>query len=224
MMLVPALAAFGQSGLARSMWGFSVGGLFPSGAFNDHVGRDGFGLDIYYGRRIRTAPLFVGFDLLLSYYGHVHRHEQPVPEVRVDVDTFNNIAQGLFFVRLQPRSGRVVTYVQGMAGLSYLFTDTTISGHQFGDELYASDTNFDDLTVAAGAEAGLAIRLDKRRDPAGPGSRKRLFLELKVRYTAGGRADYLRQGSLVVIGDEVTYTVERSATGFVTAQAALTWL
>jgi hypothetical protein len=224
MLFFPALLSFGQSGLPRGLAGFSFGGLFPAGAFNDHVSQDGFGIDFFYGRRAGNTPVFLGLELSVSYYGDVHRHEylEGIPEVRVDVETFNNIGQGLFFARLQPRGGTVRTYIEGLAGISYLWTDTTISGHEFPYDEISSDTNFDDVTVTAGAGAGLSVRLS-RRSTQETGRRRGTFLEFKVRYMAGGRARYLKQGSIVVVGDQFSFTPERSATSFLTAQAALSW-
>lgn len=200
--------------------GFTLGGLFPSGAFDSHVGRDGGVAAIHLALRSGLSPLFVGFELSASYYGHVHRHAymDNIPEVQLDVDTYNNIVQGLFFLRLQPRVGDVSPYLEGLAGISYIFTDTTVSDDDAEDDV-AYDINFDDWTVTAGAGAGLVVRLRGRPGGGGGG----MFLDFKVRYMAGGRASYLRQGGLVVDGDQVRYSVDRSATSFVTVQAGLTW-
>jgi hypothetical protein len=116
-----------------------------------------------------------------------------------------------------------MTYVEGLAGLSYLFTETTISEHEYPYDEVGSDVNFHSLTVTAGAEAGLSIRLNKRRaqdpDRGWGGS----FIDLKVRYMAGGRASYLKEGALVVEGNDVAYFPDRSATSFITVQAGFSW-
>jgi hypothetical protein len=225
MLFFTAVLSFGGSGSSRTLAGFSFGGLFPTGAFNDHVPQNGGGLGLFLGRRVGNAPVFLGFEISLNFYGYVHRHEyiEGIPEVRLDVDTFNNIGQTLLFVRLQPRRGAVMTYVEGLAGISYLWTDTTISGHDFPWNEISSDTNFDAFTVAAGAGAGLSIHLGRRRVQDPDRKRKDIFLDFKVRYMAGGRAEYLKQGSIVVEGNEFSYTTERSATSFITAQAAFLW-
>jgi hypothetical protein len=221
----PAVLSFGESGMSRTLAGFSMGGLFPAGAFNDHVSQNGFGLGLFYGRRAGKAPVFIGFELSLNFYGYAQRHEyiEGIPEVRLDVDTLNNIGQGLLFVRLQPRRGAVMTYVEGLAGISYLWTETTISGHNYPWDEISSDTNFDAFTVTAGAGAGLSVRLSRRRVRDPGRGRKETFLDFKVRYMAGGRAKYLKQGSIVVEGNQFTYTYEQSATSFITAQAAFSW-
>jgi hypothetical protein len=120
MLFFPALSSFGQSGLPRRMFGLTIGALFPTGAFNDHVSQDGFGVGTYYGWRLRHAPVYWGFELTLHIYGHVRREEylEGIPEVPLDVVTENNIGQGLLFVRLQPRSGKVMTFVRTPAARS----------------------------------------------------------------------------------------------------------
>jgi len=220
-LLLRPVPSFGQPGRPPvGLKGFTLGGLFPSGAFDSHVGRDGGVAAIHLALRSGLSPLFVGFELSASYYGHVHRHAymDNIPEVQLDVDTYNNIVQGLFFLRLQPRVGDISPYLEGLAGVSYIFTDTTVSDDDDEDDV-AYDINFDDWTVTAGAGAGVVVRLRGRPGGGGGG----MFLDFKVRYMAGGRASYLRQGGVVVEGDRVTYTVDRSATNFFTVQAGLTW-
>lgn len=220
-LLLRPIPSFGQAAPSPvGLRGFALGGLFPSGAFDSHVGRDGGVAAVQLALRSGSSPIFVGLDLSYSYYGHVHRHTHMdnIPEVQLDVHTYNNIVQGLFFLRLQSRVGAVSPYLEGLAGISYIFTDTTVSDDDAGDDV-AYDINFDDWTVAAGAGAGIVVRLRGRPGGGGGGT----FLDVKVRYMAGGRASYLSQGGLVVDGDRVSYDVDRSATNFFTVQAGLTW-
>lgn len=220
-LLLRPVPSFGQPAHSPDgLRGFALGGLFPSGAFDSHVGRDGAVGALYLALRSGLSPIFAGFELSGSYYGHVHRHAHMdnIPEVQLDVHTYNNIIQGLFFLRLQPSVGDVSPYVEGLAGISYIFTDTTVSDGDAQDD-FAYDINFDDWTVAAGAGAGVVVRLRGRPGGGGGGT----FLDFKVRYMAGGRASYLSQGGLVVDGDRVSYNVDRSATNFFTVQAGLTW-
>jgi hypothetical protein len=220
-----AVLSFGQPPASRNIWGISTGGLFPTGAFNDHVSQEGFALGLFFGRRPWNAPVYLGFELSGSFYGYAHRHEflEGIPEVRFDVETFNNIIQGLLFLRAQPRRGAVRPFVEGLAGVSYLYTDTTISGHEFPWDEVGSDTNFSDFTVTAGAGGGLAIHLGWSRVRYPDRPRGETLLDIKVRYMAGGRAKYLKQGSIVVVGDQLTYSYDESATSFITVQAGLSF-
>jgi hypothetical protein len=165
MLFGPAILSFGQSLPPRVLRGFSLGGFFPVGAFDEHVRQIGPAVGFYLAIRAGNSPAFIGAELSGGDYGHAHRHEylEEIPEVRLDVDTTNSIGQGLLFVRLQPAIGYVMPYVEGLAGLSYLFTETTISGHEYPYDEVGSDINFHSLTVTAGAEAGLCIRLTKMR-------------------------------------------------------------
>jgi len=223
MFFIPALLSFGQSAPSRRMCGLTLGGLFPVGAFNDHVSQDGYGLDAYYGWRLRRTPVFMGLELSMHIYGHVNRevYLEEIPEVPLHVVTENNIGQTLLFLRLQPRGGKITTFIEGVAGVSYIWTDSTITGAGADNDV-ATETNFDDTTWTAGAGAGLSVRVGRSR-VQGSGRGKGAFLELKVRYQAGGRADYLKKGSLVVEGNELSFTAERSATSFVTAQVGFSY-
>lgn len=220
-----ALLSFGQSVLPRHMFGLTISGLFPVGDFKEHVSQDGFGMGLCYGWRLRHTPVFAGLELSFHIYGHAVREEflEGIPEVPLDVVTENNLIQSLLYVRLQPRSGRVTTFVEGLAGISYFWTDTTISGHGAGDDDISSETNFDDDTWTAGAGAGLSVRLGRPPVQVSGRAQRGIFLEFKVRYLAGGWANYLKKGSIVVEGNEFSFTPERSATSAVTAQAGVSW-
>jgi hypothetical protein len=169
LLFATVLPSFGGPGLPRRTWGLALGGLFPAGAFNDRVPQNGLGMGFFYGWRVGDAPVFAGLELSLHAYGRVSRPTSLVdyPGLMVDVETLNNIMQGLGVVRIQPRTGAVVTYVEVLAGISYLFTETTISGgYDYDDDLY-SETNFDDVTVTAGAGGGLSIRPGRAARRAG---------------------------------------------------------
>ena len=220
-----AVLSFGQDLGHRDMIGLTLGGLFPVGAFNNRVSQEGFALGIYYGVKLRKAPIFVGFELSGGLYGYTHRHEylDGIPEVRLDVETLNNIVQGHFLLRAEARRGVVRPFVEGLAGFSYFYTDTTISEHEFPWDEVASDINSGDLTVAAGAGGGLAIHLGWSRVRYPDRPRRETLIDIKVRYMAGGRAKYLKQGSIVVVGDELTYSYDESATSFITVQVGLSF-
>jgi len=226
LLILTAVPALGQSLSLRNLVGLAGGGLFPAGAFNDHVTQEALGAALYYARRAGRSPFLLGIEFSYSDYGHAKRIEylEGIPDVGVDVNTYNSIVQGLLLLRLQPRSGRVLTYVEALAGASYLWTQTTIGDYDDDDDYLASETNFDDWTWAAGAGAGLSVRVDKGRiEPSGQWH-PRTFLEIKVRYMAGGQASYLKKGSIVVEGDGYSFTPERSATSFFTAQVGVSFL
>jgi hypothetical protein len=219
----PALPAFSQAVLPRYLLSVAVGGLFPTGAFNEHVGQEGYGCMASFARRLWHSPLLAGCEFDFSEYGHSRRYEylEGIPDVGVPVNTTNSLGQLLLLLRLQPRSGRLTTFVEALAGCSYFSTETTIGNSGVDDEPMASETNFDDATWTAGLGAGLSFQIWKQSIPEY--SHRGTFLELKVRYMAGGKAEYLKKGSIVVVGNEYTLTPERSATSFLTVQAGITW-
>jgi hypothetical protein len=221
LLLVASLPSFAQSAIPHTMSGLSFGGLFPTGGFNERVTRNGLEIGAFYGWRAHNTPLFYGAELSLSAYGHIVTSEtlDSVPGVTLDIETFNSILQTLAFVRIQPRTGVAVTYLEALAGLSYLFTGTLIMGDADDLDDVITRTNMEDTTVAAGIGAGLSVRLG--RPARHPG--RAPFLDVKVRYMLGGRAEYLRQGSQAAGEDPYTLFPERSTTSFLTAQLGLTW-
>lgn len=203
--LSSVLLSFGQSGLPRRAWGLSVGGLFPMGEFNSRVGKDAIGVSAFYAWRIGRGPVFFGAEANGNIYAH---------SLFTDDDTYSTVAQGLAFLRLQPRSGSVVTYLEVLAGVNYLSTS-----YEYYDEYwdeYTSEVEFQDITVAAGAGAGLCMQLGrgpKRMNRDG----KPTYLDFKVRYVFGGYANYLREA-----GDGSLFP-EHSRTNVLTVQLGLSW-
>src|SRR5512143_188753 len=122
----PALPSFGQALPFRNISGLTAGGLFPTGPFNDHVSQEGVGAGGFYVRRLGSSPLLVGADLSFADYGHTSWIAYLLGMPEIDVDTKNSIVQGLAVLRIQPRTGRVTTFVEGLAGISYLYTATAV--------------------------------------------------------------------------------------------------
>ena len=216
-----------SSGQSRGKWtlGLTLGGGFPQGEFMANIGHPGGGLDISMGRRVGSSPFTAGFDICWIMYGFRSHQESlsgTIP-LEVEVETTNNILLGLLYVKFQPGRGRVRPYAEALAGLSYLFTDTSIydNGGSFGDDPIASDINFDDTTLTAGAGAGLEIRLGRGRlGGYGPRSTEWL-LDLKVRYLFGGTARYLREDSIVQENGQYTYLYNQSRTNLISVQVGI---
>ena len=213
-----------SSGQTRGKWtmGLTLGGGFPVGEFMANIGHPGGGLDISLGRRIGSSPFTAGFDICWIIYGLRTSHESlsgSIP-LQVEVETTNNILQGLFYLKYQPGRGKLRPYIEALGGLSYLFTDTTIYSESDSEEI-ASDVNFDDTAFTAGAGAGLEIRLGRGRlGGYGPRSAEWL-LDLKVRYLFGGTAKYLREDSIVQENGQFTYLYSQSKTNLISAQVGI---
>jgi hypothetical protein len=197
---------------ARNIFGITVGAGLPMGLFKTNLGKDGFQFDLYYARKLKSAPLFIGFDCAFFIYGMSTRQEplENIPEVNVDVETSNSVIQGLFFIRLQPAKGPFRPYIEGLAGVSYLSTDTTITEREFPWDEIASDTNFSDFALAAGGGAGVEVHLWG-------------VLDIKARYLTGSKAKYLKEGSIVYEGGQAVYLYQESATNLLSFQAGVSF-
>ncbi len=204
--LSSAFLSFGQSGQPRRAWGFTLGGLFPMGEFNSRIGTDAIGVSAFYAWRIRSAPVLFGVEAAAHVY--------PRSLFKSDSDTYNMVDQGLVFLRLQPRTGSVVAYLEALAGVNYLSTSLVYYDEYSGE--YESEVEFQDITVAAGAGAGLCMQLGRGAKTMNPDG-KPAYLDFKVRYIVGGHANYMRE-----VGDGSLFP-EHSKTNVLTVQLGLTW-
>jgi opacity protein-like surface antigen len=212
--------AFGQATTARAQemqLGFDFLTVFPRGEFRDNISNNGYGASGHFLVRVKQSPLLVGVDVGGVVYGSETRRERllpDVPDVRVDVTTKNNIFLTHFLVRAQPRHGAVRPYVDGLIGFKYLYTNTSID---IDAENSPSDTNLSDVTLSYGVGGGVQVQLtSSRRRPV-------VLLDAGVRYLRGGRAEYLREGSISRKDGAVFFDVLRSRTDVVTAQVGVTF-
>jgi hypothetical protein len=203
--LSSAFLSYGQSVPPRRAWGFALGGLLPMGEFNSRVGKDAIGAGAFYAWRVGRAPVFFGVEANANIYVH---------SLFTDDDTYNTVAQGLAFFRLQPRTGSVVTYLEVLAGINYLSTSSVYYDDYSGE--YGSEVEFQDITAAAGVGAGLCMRLGRGAKATTPDG-KPTYLDFKVRYVFGGYADYMREV------EDGSLSPEHSRTNVLTVQLGVTW-
>ena len=151
-------------------------------------------------------------------HGRVHRGGQAtsvlfpaLPEVLSDVDTTNNIFQAHALVRVQPRTGRVRPYAEGLLGFSYAYTST---GVDLGDDADTSTTHLGDYAPSVGGGGGVTILLLSRREA-------RLSLNLGLRYLTGGDADYLTKGAIRRDETGATFEPSRSPLSMVSTQIGM---
>ena len=202
----------------------------PTGAFRDNIDRLGFGGSVFGGVRLPQIPLVLGADLGFLVYGRsvdtVPFSGTVGPRVQVEVVTTNNIVQPHLVLRLQPADGRVRPYLDGLFGFKYLFTETRVRDEdRFDDDAdIASTTNFRDATISGGVGAGLDIRVYRGRPKADVRSAS---LHLGLQYLAGGRAEYLAEGSLEDTNnngqlDDSELNIRRSRTPLLQPQIGVT--
>ena len=196
---------------------FSLG--FPQNGFRDNVDQIGYSGVGHFAYNFRNSPFLVGISLGILVYGSETREEPfgpTIPDVVVDVVTRNNIFLCHFLFRVQPPKGTVRPYLDGLIGFNYLFTDTSVKSQRFDeDNPIASSNMYNDIAFSYGAGGGMMIQvLSKKRD-----SRKgsfAMYIDMAVRYLKGGRAEYLKEGSIRIENDQVLYDLSRSTTDLVT--------
>ena len=192
--------------------------IVPQGEFSENVTNNGYGASGQFLVRLAGSPFLAGGDVGIAIYGSESRLEPlstTIPNLRVRVRTTNNIFLAHFLLRAQPRTGPVRPYLDGMIGLKHLFTRTSISD-VFDDETIASSTDLSDTTLSYGFGGGLQIALTK-------GPEAKIFLDTNVRYLRGGRAEYLRKGSIREENGVVIFDVFSSRTDVLAVQIGVTF-
>ena len=99
----PALAQTWQGGLY-----FQLG--FPTGEYKDQIDKTGFGLGGDFLYSPHNSPFGIGVSLGWFQVGREERKEPfstTIPDVTVDVETENDLAQFMLLFRLQPKSGPI---------------------------------------------------------------------------------------------------------------------
>ncbi len=172
------------------LWGL-IG--VPRGAFADNIGTNG-GLGGDFEYRLGDGPVRVGFAVGGLFQDRATRllpFSLTIRDVLVDVTTSAHMVLTHGRVRVQPVTGRVRPYVEGLFGFSYLFTQTAIDlGRDFDprfDPVGPSTTHLDDFALSAGGGTGVAIELHTWSDG-------RLNLDIGTRLLYGGEAEYLVGG------------------------------
>jgi hypothetical protein len=205
-------------GPSRAFAGVHLMAVQPLGEFDDYIDwGGGIGGEFLYAFD-RQGALGLRVNMGLMIYGHETKRVPLGPSlgrIRVDVSTSNNI----FVMGVGPQvmlpSGAVRPYLNGTAGLSYFFTQSSVEGSA-DLEPFASSTNFDDATFAWAAGGGLYIPLRR-------GRRHPLSLDLGAQYHANGEARYLREGSIREDGTgEIFFDPIRSQTNLIMYRLGIT--
>ncbi|MGK9475499.1 hypothetical protein [Melioribacter sp. OK-6-Me] len=205
--------------MAFIVYGQSVGGAFmlgiPQGEFKNNVDRLGYGIQFQGQLWETTHDMPYTFGLSFSYmvYGEVSesRPFPGFPEVFLDVERMNNMANAHLLFYLSPFEGVFKPYLEGLFGGSYLFTTSKVKSRH-SDEPFAEDTNFDDFNWSYGGGFGSLFLLTDNI----PGI-KSLHLDVKIRYLYGTEAEYLTEEDIEIISaTQVRYNIRRSRTDLLT--------
>lgn len=189
---------------------------FPQGEFEHRVDNPGFGLNLFAGLGFGRSPVVLGVEGGFLIYGFERRHEpfsRDIPDVTVEVQTSNAIAMGHMVLRLQPPSGTVRPYVDGLLGVKYFFTETSVYDDYYDEEI-ASTTNFDDAALSYGVGGGLDLELYRGRGRRSP----QIMLNVGARYLFGTEAEYLQEGSIERHDGYISFFTDRSETHLLVTQ------
>jgi hypothetical protein len=198
---------------------------FPINEFRTNVQRVGLGGSGDFVYRLKGSPISVGASFGLMVYGSESRQEwfsAEIPEVVVDVTTRNYILMCHLLLRLQLPQGKIRPYLDGLAGFHYLWTETGVYDRGGFNWEIASDVNFSDWTWSVGIGGGLMLPIyeKKREKKSGPFA---VFLDLGARYLKGGKAEYLKEGSIIQENERVIYDINESSTDLITIRAGLSF-
>ena len=209
----PAPPGAGPTAFRRFRFAARPLGGVPIGDFGDRVGTSP-GLGLNFTSRIGRTPVAVGAELGYLQYGK-ETWRMPltpaVPDVLSDVNTTNHFLQTHALVRLQPQTGRVRPYAEGLLGFRYVFTRTTFPNPGEGSN---GSTLLGDLAPSAGAGGGVAVALLSRPHAT-------LNLDLGVRYFTGGDVEYLTKGAVNRHEGGVTLEPTRSAVDLVSVHVGM---
>jgi len=186
--------------------------VVPRGEFSDNLTSNSYGAGVQGLVRIGSSPFMVGGDLALAIYGSERRLD---PTTSERVTTSNYILLPHFVLRAQPRLGVIRPYVEGLIGLKYLWTETPTSEVDFDGNII-NDINLSDTSFSYGVGGGLQFSPTKNRE-------SRFMVDMGVRWLKGGRAEYLREGSIRVVNGSVVYDVLSSRTDALTVQVGVTY-
>ena len=209
----PAPPGAGPTAFRRFRFAVAPLGGVPIGDFGDRVGTSpGLGLD--FTSRIGRTPIAIGAELGYLQYGKETRRlslTPAVPEVLSDVNTTNHFLQTHALVRVQPQTGRVRPYAEGLLGFRYVFTRTTFANP---DEGSSGSTLLGDLAPSAGAGGGVVVGLVSTPHAT-------LNLDVGVRYFTGGDVEYLTKGAVNRQEGGVTLEPTRSAVDLVSVHVGM---
>lgn len=174
---------------ARTMPAFSVNGNFQAGipldAFRDQLDKTGLGGGVLLLGNLGKSPISAGLELsVMSYDSETAEYTVRVGGFFKDYEltTSSNIFLGHAVVRIQPfGTGLVTPYLDGMVGFKNLFTTSTLTDLDFGEN---TDTGIDesDWAFSYGGAFGLQIHFNRSHTWA---------LDLRCAYLPGNNASYL---------------------------------
>lgn len=187
------LVFFANKTIAQINVGVNGVMLNPQGEFSRNMDENAFGVSINGSYKIKEIPFSIGVAVGWSRYGSASKTETLIWPVSVEVTTNNDIVFGHLFGRYELDLGFLKPYAELLAGFNYLFTNTEIE--DFGEDNIASVTHFEDAALNYGINTGMMVKiLEEGNDND---TFKKLFLDFKIGYSLGDKAEYLKEGDLI---------------------------
>lgn len=219
---VPAVLVVAMAGLAlpsavsaqhQASIGLAIS--VPRGAFDENTDT-GFGLGGGYMYALDPAGVVsLGATGSFLNYGNVRRRtglSSTIPDIRVDVETRNDIAFFQGALQLRAPTGAVQPYLVGTGGFGVFWTTTSLED-PLTDQPIISDTNQSDATLVYGGGVGLQVKVwEGGGDDGGisawtlagdDGEPTRAWIDVGARYLKGGDVEYLREGTLLTDDGEI---------------------
>ena len=189
----------------------------PVGDFGDATDNLGAGLEGHWG--VRPNPyVTIGLGANVMTYGCEERdYDLPLVD-DFEMETTNNMAGGFLFAQVRPMQGVLQPYVEGRVGFNYIWTESSLQDDDWWDSSEVGrETNFDDFAGYVAGGGGLLFQLKE-----GGGGKKGIFLDLKMIYQKGSKAEYLTEGDVEIVDNRPVYNVSRSETDLINYQLGVT--
>lgn len=183
----------------------------PQGDFRTNVDRLGYGIQVHgtLWSPSNERPFTVGLNLGYMVYGEVSERRPlstTIPDVMVEVNRTNNLANLHLLLQISPFTGTVRPYIEGLFGGAYIFTTSEVKSESTQIP-FAESTNWDDFTWSYGAGAGLLLLISNDMAEV-----KNLYLDIKARYVYGSEAQYLTENDIAINNGRIVYFPRRSKT------------
>ena len=149
-----------------------VGAAGPQGEFGDNLDGPGYGLALFLGAQMPTAPVVLGIEG--GWYTYSRSSESIIV---AEFGTNQRFAAGHFVIRFQQLQRSIMPYAEAMVGLKFFYTETTSRVLVFTDQ----EQTLDDVTASYGVGGGLEFLLGQFID-------MHLNANAGVCYLLGGQA------------------------------------
>jgi opacity protein-like surface antigen len=175
----------------------------PQGGLGDNIPR-GYGVDGAYLFRLDHQGVFsLRFGAGIVDYGHEAKHvplSSTIGRVQVKVKTTNYLSQLTVGPQLTWPRGLVRPYVNAGIGGQVFFTESGVEGVDSDNSGDLSTTNQSDWTSAWMFGTGVYVPVSRG-----------VSIDAGVQFVHGGRAQYLKPGSIQDLGNQILITPLESA-------------